>query len=235
MKGLLIAVLFGITVLTFVGCGKDPRQVQITEKNRDTFLKDIKDMKGLTVEEVGLLMVVQMSDGVRNAFGGEDRKIEGKTVGGLLVELKKEAADREVESKKQERLAADARAKEEAREAELRKAITLTVVHKGFQEAEYEKYITFKVAYENTSGKGIRAFQGKVQFTDLFGKQIYESGLTISNSVKSGQKGIWNGSFKYNQFIDAEKALLLTDLSDMKVVWKPSGILFVDGTRIGEE
>lgn len=29
MKGLLIAVLFGITVLTFVGCGKDPRQVQI--------------------------------------------------------------------------------------------------------------------------------------------------------------------------------------------------------------
>jgi hypothetical protein len=235
MKRLLIAVSFGIIVLTFVKCGKDPRQVRITEKNRDTFLRDIEGMKGLTVEEVGLLMAAQMSDGVRKAFGGEDRRVVGKTVGELLVELKREAADREVESKKQERLVADARAKEEARVSELRKAITLTVVSKGFQEAEYEKYITIRVAYENTSGKDIRAFQGKIQFTDLFGKEIYESGLTISRSVKSGEKTIWNGNIKYNQFMDDQKALRFSELSDMKVAWKPSGILFVDGTRIGEE
>ena len=235
MKRLLIAVLFGIIVVTFIGCAKDPRQLRITEKNRDTFLKDIKDMKGLTVEEVGLLMSAQMSDGMRKAFGGEDRKAAGKTVGELLVELKKEAADREVESKKQERLAAEAKAKEDARAAELRKAINLAVVYKGFQKAEYEEYIAIKVAYENTSPKDIRAFQGKVEFTDLFGKQIYESGLTISQPVKAGDKGLWNGVIKYNQFMEADKALRNTDLTDMKVIWKPSGILYADGTRIGED
>ena len=40
--------LFGVTVFVcaflFAGCGKDPRQVRITEKNRDTFIKEIKDM-----------------------------------------------------------------------------------------------------------------------------------------------------------------------------------------------
>jgi len=62
MKTALIALLFGIIVLTIVGCGKDPRQVRITEKNRYTFLADIKDMKGLTVEEVFLLTSAQMSE-----------------------------------------------------------------------------------------------------------------------------------------------------------------------------
>ena len=228
------AALIGLLLVTLVGCAKDPRQVQITEKNRDTFLKDIKDMKGLTVEEVGLLMGAQMSDGMRKAFGGEDRKVVGKTVAELLVELKKEAADREVESKKQDRLAAEAKAKEDARAAELRKAINLAVVYKGFQKADYEEYIAIKVAYENTSPKDIRAFQGKVEFTDLFGKQIYESGLTISQPVKSGDKGLWNGVIKYNQFMEADKALRNTDLADMKIVWKPSGILYADGTRVGE-
>jgi Sec-independent protein translocase protein TatA len=235
MKTLMKIVAIACAAILLTSCGKDPRQVRITEKNRDTFLKDIKDMKGLTVEEANLLMAAQITDGMRKAFGGEERKVVGKTVGELLVELKKDAADQEAESKKQERLATEARAKEQARMSELRKAITLTVVSKGFEKAEYEEYITIKVAYENTSGKDIRAFQGKIQFTDLFGKEIYESGLTISDSVKAGEKKIWNGNIKYNQFMDSEKALRIGELSDMKVVWKPSGILFVDGTKVGEE
>jgi hypothetical protein len=209
--------------------------VRITEKNRDTFIKEIKDMKGLTVEEAGLLMAAQVSDGMRKAFGGDERKIVGRTVGELLVELKKEAAEREVESKKQERLAAEARAKEEARMAELRKAIALTVVSKGFSESDYEKYINITVAYENQSAKDIRAFQGKIQFTDLFGKEIFESGVTIPHPVKAGDKGIWKGSIKYNQFDDEDKALRFAQLSDMKIVWKPLGILFMDGSKIGAD
>ena len=233
MKPNFVAVI--TCALLMVGCGHDPRKVRITDKNRDTFIKEIKDMKGLTVEEAGLLVAAQVSDGMKKAFGGEERKVVGKTVGELLVELKKEAAEREQESKKQERLAAEARAKEEARMAELRKAITLTVASKGFSESDYEKYINITVAYENQSAKDIRAFQGRVQFTDLFGKEIYESGVTISNPIKAGERAIWKGSIKYNQFMDAEKALRFTELSDMKIVWKPSGILFTDGSKIGED
>jgi len=234
MKSFLGVSVLACVVL-FAGCGRDPRQVRITEKNRDSLLKEMKDMKGLTVEEAGLLMAAQVSDGMKKAFGGDERKVVGMRVGELLVELKREAAEREAETRKQERLAAEARAREEERVAQLRKAITLTVASKGFSEADYEKYINITVAYENQSGKDIRAFQGKIQFTDLFGKEIYESGVTISNPVRAGDKGIWRGSIKYNQFIDAEKALRFTELSDMKVVWKPFGILFTDGSKIGEE
>lgn len=111
MKTLMRIVAIACAAILLTSCGKDPRQVRITEKNRDTFLKEIKDMKGLTVEEANLLMAAQISDGMRKAVGGEDRKVVGKTVGKLLVELKKDAADQEAESKKQERLAAEARAK----------------------------------------------------------------------------------------------------------------------------
>lgn len=204
----------------------------ITESNKDTFVKDIKDMKGLTVGEVGLLMRLQLESGMRKAFGGEDRKIVGKRIGDLLVELKKEDADQQKETQRQERLAAEVKAKQDARIAELRKALTLTVADKGYSKAEYEEYITIDVAYENTSGKDIRAFRGKIQFTDLFGKEIYESNVTISDPVKAGDRGEWKGTIKYNEFIDEQKRLLNTDLKDMKVVWKPMGVIFADGSEM---
>lgn len=228
----VVAIVY-VCILT--GCGRDPRKVQITDKNRHTFMQDIKDMKGLTVEEVRLLISEQVADGMKKSFGGEERQIVGKTVGDLLTDLKKEAAEQEHEAKKQERLAAEAKAKEDARSAELRKAINLAVIEKGFLHVDYEDYITIKVAYENTSGKDIRAFEGKVQFTNLFGKEIYESSLTISDPIKVGEKKIWRGDIKYNEFIDAQKSLRFTELSDMKVVWRPSNILFADGSRIGDE
>ena len=42
--------------LVCAGCGKDPRKFQITEANQDKLLEEMKDMKGLTVEEGRLLM-----------------------------------------------------------------------------------------------------------------------------------------------------------------------------------
>lgn len=38
-----------------------------------------------------------------------------------------------------------------------------------------------------------------------------------------------------DKFIDEQKALRSAELSDMKVVWKPSAILFTDGSKVGEE
>jgi len=128
-----------------------------------------------------------------------------------------------------------ARAKENARSAELRQAVELTVIHKDFLEADYQKYITITVAYTNQSGKDIRAFQGKIQFTDLFGKEIYESGVTISDPIKAGASGTWHGSINYNQFLDADKALRSAELSDMKIIWKPLSVLFADGSKIEAE
>ena len=101
-----------ICILLLCGCSKDPHNVQITAKNKDTFMEEIKDMKGFTVDEARLLVGFQ----VRRVIGktsGDDPT--GKTVGDLLSQLKKQAADEKTEGDRQKRLADDAKAKTDAR------------------------------------------------------------------------------------------------------------------------
>ena len=98
----------------------------------------------------------------------------------------------------------------------------------------YQDYITIKCAYQNISQKDIRAFTGRIRFTDLFDKLIFESGLTISNPIKAGQKATWTGTVDYNQFIDSHQSLRNANLEDMKVIWIPKTIICADGTKVGE-
>ena len=90
-----------VSALLMVACGTDPRSVRITDTNKDTFLEDMKDMKGLTVGEVGLLISDQMRIVLSGDVSGDGEKaMVGKTVGELLTQLKKEAAELKVESKR---------------------------------------------------------------------------------------------------------------------------------------
>ena len=49
----------------------------------------------------------------------------------------------------------------------------------------YDAHITMNCAYENTSGKDIRAFKGTLVFQDLFDVQIYKVAITISDPIKN--------------------------------------------------
>ena len=81
-----------ISSLLLFGCSKDPHNVSITAKNRDTFMDEIKDMKGLTVDEARLLVAFQIRSGMGKALNGSSEDPSGKTVGELLTQLKKQAA-----------------------------------------------------------------------------------------------------------------------------------------------
>jgi hypothetical protein len=121
----------------------------------------------------------------------------------------------------------------------LRKAISLSVIEKGFipsdpQSGRYQALLTFTCSYENPSDKDIRAFTGGVIFQDLFGKEIYKTTVTISDPIAAGQRATWKGTMRYNQFIDAQQRFRGTELRDMKIVWVPGSIIFADGTRIGD-
>lgn len=226
-------------LLLMCGCQKDPRSVRITDKNKGTFMDEIKNMKGLTVDEVRLLTAYQMGSGISNGIGGRERNPVGKTVGELIEEARKEAESEKTEADKQKRLADEAKAKQEAVTAELRKAVTLAVFEKGFLPSDpsagrFDAYITFKCAYENTSPKDIRAFKGIVIFQDLFGSDIYRINLTISDPIKAGAKAHWSGVVKFNQFIDSEQRLRNAELKDMKVIWMPVSVIFTDGAQVGE-
>lgn len=201
-------------------------------------MDEIKDMKCLTLGEAQLLIAFQIRRGMGSAFHVPSEDPSGKTVGEFLAELKKHAAEEKTEADRQKRLADEAKAKADALAAELRKSIDLTVYDKGVTPSNpmggrFSDEITIKCVYENRSSKDIRAFRGKIQFTDLFGSEIYTSGLTISDPIGAGQKGNWQGKIDYNQFVRQHQQLRNTELKDMKVVWIPESVIFADGSKIG--
>jgi hypothetical protein len=174
------------------------------------------------------------------AFGGTEKSMVGKTVGDLISEERQFEEKAKKDEEQQKRLADEAKGKEEVQATQLRKTVNLSVYAKSFQPSDamagsFNDYVVIKCAYENTSGKDIRAFRGKLRFTDLFGREIYQSGLTISDPIKAGVKATWTGTIKYNQFEDDDVKFKNTDLQDMKVEWLPSSVIFADGTRLGEQ
>jgi len=235
-----MSFLVVIFLLVLIGCSRDPKDFRITEQNKEKFWEEIKDMKGLTVEETRLLYAYILRTKIGQAFGSAAAEVVGKTVGELIAEQRDIETKAKREQDEQDRLAAEARAKQEAIADELRKSITLTVYDKSFigsdaMAGRYEDYIIIRCAYQNNNAKDIRAFTGIVQFTDLFGKKIFESNLTVSDPISAGKKSSWNGQIKYNQFKDDHQTLRNTALADMKIIWLPSQILFADGSKIGVE
>jgi hypothetical protein len=234
----LAAVLFLLTV-GLTSCARDPRQIKVTEQNKDKLVDSIKDEKGLTVDELRLLVARELRANAPALLGQTAESLVGKTIGQLIEEQRRFELDEKVREAEQARLAAEAKAKEDARVAELRETITLTVYEKTFVPANayasrYSSYTVFRVAYQNTAKKEIRAFRGLVRFTDLFGTLIFQTPLTISTPIKAGEKATWTGQLEYNQFVAEHVRLMSTELKDMKVEWVPVSVLFADGTQIGE-
>jgi hypothetical protein len=236
--------LMCVALLVAWGCS-NPKNLRVTSKNRDAFLDEIKNSKGLTVEEVQLLTAYMMRYGLAEGLKGlnqgrNDLPLEGKTVGELIGLQKKWMDDQKTAEAREKKLAQEAKAKEEAIKAELQKSLTLTVYDKGFVPSNYEvgrysDYITYSIVYQNTSLKDIRAFQGKVVFQDLFGDKVMDLNLKITDPVKAGEQARWQGTSEYNQFRSQEVRLRNAELKDLKVVWVPTQIIFADGTTIPQD
>lgn len=239
MKSMSRAPVYVVALALLVsGCSKNPKNHKITEANKSTFMEEIKTQEGLTVEEMGLLVSYQMRSAMGSSFGGAGAASPvGKTVGQIIEEERKLQADVKAREQEQERLAKEAKAKEDARVEELRKALLFSVFEKDVRyenpaAGRYRDEVVVRCAFENISPKDIRAFKGTVVFTDLFGAQIYQSGVTIQEAVKAGQKGNWTGVIELNQFDQEDRRLRDTPLSNMKVVWRPDSIIFTDGTTL---
>jgi hypothetical protein len=192
------------------------------------------------VEEIRLLMGRQLRVTLAQQLGQATPAWVGQTLEAVIADERKYRDDAKAKEAEAAKLAAEAKSAAEAKQAELRKAINLTVFEKGFipsnpSAGRYSDYLTFKTAYENTSGKDIRAFRGAVRFADLFGQAIISVNLTIQDPIAAGQKATWSGTIEYNQFLDTHKKLQNHELQNMKVTWLPESIIFTDGTQIGEQ
>lgn len=238
MRSRVILSLVAIVIVCNFGCSPNIKNLSITEKNKATFLDQVRSSSGLTGEEFELLAGYIARRELSIALRGEELPLVGKTVGDL-INLQREWVDnlkaQEAEAKQ---LAETARQKEEAVAAQLREAIALSVYDKGFVEANYRlnlysDYITIKVSYQNKSAQDIRAFQGVVTFKDLFGDVIYQTSLKISDPIRSLKSATWSGQIEYNQFDDKLTRFRSAELKDMKIEWHPIKVILTDGTELG--
>jgi hypothetical protein len=231
--GVLRRSAWAIVVAAACGCSTDPHSIKISEANREKPYESVKDVKGLTGDEARLLLAYQIRMGASELTGSTKPNVVGRTVGDLIEEQRKFETDAQTRAAEQERLAKEAKAKQDALAAELTKSLSLAVFEKTEHSSDYEQYILIKCAYENKSLKDIRAFKGVLHFTDLFGAAIYTTTIRIDDPIKAGEKAEWIGSVKYNQFIDEMRRFKGMDLKDMKIQWVPTAIIFSDGTQIG--
>jgi len=190
--------------------------------NENTFAVDGKEIKesGKISEEDVQVMAGWI---VRAKLKGES--LDGKTYREILEEAKDF-------QKEQENLAERAKLEEQEKRERLGSALTVALYDKGYQEYDYQEYLTYSFAFENKSQKEIRAFKGSVAINDLFDSEIKSINLTIDDPIKAGE--IFKGTYttEYNQFMDEDSRLKNKDMEDLKIVWTPEKIIFSDGSTL---
>lgn len=112
------------------------------------------------------------------------------------------------------------------------KVLTVALYDKGYYKGDWEDYLTYGVAYENKSEKDIRAIKGSMLITDLFDTKIKEINLVEDDGIPAGKIVKKSYSTDYNQFMDEDTRLRSKDLKDIKAVWRPEKIIFVDGSTL---
>lgn len=106
-----------------------------------------------------------------------------------------------------------------------------TFVPSDFMKGTYDDYILIKFNFTNHSDMTIKGFQGKVRFLDMFGNEITSNPLKYELGINSGETKEYVGKKDYNQFMDEDKQLKDSELSNIKIEWLPSTIIYEDGTK----
>jgi hypothetical protein len=237
----IVGIALALVSVVAVKVLDNPRNLKLTEGNRTEVTAKVKEAGSISGEDKALFAAAivrsEVSDALFGGHGGTAVSWNGKTVGQVIDEQRKWSAEKKSEEDRQTALTAQAKAKQAQVQAELGKALVLSVVKKELVAADaygIGKNLSVRCAYQNTSSKDIRAFQGTVHFNDLFGDSIFKINIKVSDPVAAGEKGVWDGSMHFNEFIDGQKRLAATSLSDMKVEWSPRTLIFADGTTMGE-
>jgi len=119
-----------------------------------------------------------------------------------------------------------------------RPPIELTLLSKRFREADYkassdfQAAILFELAIKNQTDKPIRAFDGVVTFSDLLDNEVLSSKLAINDLIGAGSTVNWNGSIKYNQFMDSHQRFRNEAQANLKVDFSVGKVLYADNSSL---
>ena len=215
-------LLIGITAILF-SCSS-PMDKKF---NKETAEEDIEAIKGKIDSTELQLLAGSM---IRLKF--QDKELEEMTYGEILDDGKKWKAEQEKIEAEQKALAEKAAKAEAERIKKLTEAVIVSCFEKGYTEVDYQDYITYKFVVQNKSDKAIRAVKGGITFTNLFDEEIKSLNFVYDKPIEAGKEVNWNATTNYNQFMNEDQTLKNKDLKDLKVVWKPEKIIFVDGTTL---
>jgi len=215
----LVFVLLG-----FLFACSNPMNNLYSEKTLENDIKSIKESGKLDTSDLVLIGLYI----IKSKFVSE--KIEGLTYNQILEKAREFKKKKDQEELEQKLLAEKAQKAEAERIERLTKALNVTVFQKGFSSGDFQSHITLKFAFDNKSDKIIRAFTGIVVFTDLFDKEIQKIDLTYDEKIPANKTVNWSASIEFNRFQDGDITLRDKPLENLKVIWKPAKIMFIDGT-----
>jgi hypothetical protein len=215
MKKILLITLVSFLILS---CSS-PLDKKYNESTFEVDAKEIKESGDLSQDDAQIMVGWIM----RSKFKGES--LEDKTYNEII-------ADAKDYKKEQDALAEKVKKEEEEKRQRLGSALTVAMYDKGYQEYDYQEYLTYKIAFENKTDKDIRAIKGSISIQDLFDTEIKAISLTIDDPIKAGETFKGSYTTNYNQFKDEDSRLKNKDMDDLKTVWTPIKIIFSDGTTL---
>ncbi|SFA84866.1 hypothetical protein SAMN04515620_10534 [Collimonas sp. OK607] len=229
----IIALLFTMIVAT--GCSK-PQDV-VLSPDPAKWGQEVSDAaQKLSEDDRKLLAGYAMRSAIGTAFGGKGI-VPGTTIGTAIAEQKQWILQQQAEQAEQEALKQKLVAEQLAFQKTVAEALTVTVLEKkvlpkDYHASRYSDYQTFKLGLQNKSGKDIEGVAGRVQFYDIFDKEVYSIRFSFDEGVKAGATAVWEGGLDINQFNDGQKNL--ANLAEGKYTTRffPSAIVFADGTKL---
>ncbi|MBI2299882.1 MAG: hypothetical protein HYU66_13225 [Armatimonadetes bacterium] len=112
--------------------------------------------------------------------------------------------------------------------------LSVMLNHKGYRgmdlDAGHTAQITLNLAFHNQTGKGLRAFDGAVLFSDLLDNEILRLRVEINQRIAQGGLLEWKGAMEYNEFMEEHQRLRSEDSSNIRVRFIARKVLFSDGT-----
>ena len=101
---------------------------------------------------------------------------------------------------------------------------------------QFSSYVTLEFKIENGFDKEIKGIQGIAYFKDMFGEEIIHMGADFTDAIAPGKSiKVDDLSYEINEYKDDDMKLYNTDYDKLQFDYKPTKIVFKDGTTLSAE
>ena len=248
-------VAIGVLALMLSACSK-PHDVVIPAELAEWDRVLVPAAKKLNDEDRALfsaytarhLMAGALAPLARGTSGNPHTGIPlGMTIGQAIAEQRAFVSQMEAKAAEDRALKEKQKALDEKREAEaakvraaIDKVLSVSFATKGVQpanpaERQYRDLQWVEVWMHNKSPKEIAGVQGDLDFIDLFGEKVATLEIKATDSIRPSEMIVWGGERPYNQFEPSHRALHGLDKGKFKTEFRPTAVVFADGTSIKVE